>query len=511
MYPENNEISSRLEEIVTKIVESSDINEWEFIEEIYKKDARSKTIDRITKNQQSFYGYQNSLKLAFLLLNEKSEFSQIFWKSYALTYQVTNNSFVDDLEVKDVKNIVALLENESKKNKAVKKTLKRFKNFISQNGLLRTISKTQIEALFILETFGGFGAKAVLSDSNNSLDSIIYHGKSMLTKIIFNIYGLRITSGLGTESHSQSEVLNEDIKFLIRKDLLEKASEKHLNRYKKVITLDLNKGLDRDYKNAYFKSEELVKHITYRGDIENDLEAKPSFDEIFLSIYKKYIKNLSTSESDQETDLEISVSDTVSFAIEILRELVKARVEFFDGVLDFTPINSLALITGLSNTNSIKNVINNGEIEIKKEKKLFNRGINQPTKDSAMSWALDKKRKYKINEPIYEKPIRDIDFSYLSNQIDIFRQNFQGSRKNKLSFNDSDRFARTNKKITNRVVEHNKDRWEWIGKGKTFKELNEKNSTYRKNIKRKTYQKNKSPITQDILYDLNSGYIKQIN
>ena len=76
---------------------------------------------------------------------------------------------------------------------AFKKTLKRFKNFISQNGLLRTISKTQIEALFILETFGGFGAKAVLSDSNNSLDSIIYHGKSMLTKIIFNILTLKIS------------------------------------------------------------------------------------------------------------------------------------------------------------------------------------------------------------------------------------------------------------------------------------------------------------------------------
>ena len=58
---------------------------------------------------------------------------------------------------------------------------------------------------------------------------------------------------------------------------------------------------------------------------------------------------------------------------------------------------------------------------------------------------------------------------------------------------------------------HNKKRWEWIWKKcRTFKEINAKNSTYRKNIQRKTYKKHTSPITQDILYDLNSGYIKQI-
>ena len=66
------------------------------------------------------------------------------------------------------------------------------------------------------------------------------------------------------------------------------------------------------------------------------------------------------------------------------------------------------------------------------------------------------------------------------------------------------------KKIFGRVADHNKKRWEWIGKGKTFKELNAKNSTYRKNIRRQTYKKHTSPITQDILYDLKSGYIEKI-
>ena len=82
------------------------------------------------------------------------------------------------------------------------------------------------------------------------------------------------------------------------------------------------------------------------------------------------------------------------------------------------------------------------------------------------------------------------------------------SKKAKVNFNDDDVFVRSEKQIFGRVAEHNRNRWEWIGKGKTFKQLNEKNSTYRKNITRKTYKKNKSPITQDILYDLNSGYIE---
>lgn len=114
-------------------------------------------------------------------------------------------------------------------------------------------------------------------------------------------------------------------------------------------------------------------------------------------------------------------------------------------------------------------------------------------------------------EPIDEKPEGDVDYSYLSKEIMKARESIEKSKKKSVTFNDCDMFARTDKEIFGRVADHNKRRWEWIGKGKTFKELNAKNSVYRKNIDRKTYKKHTSPITQDILYDLKSGYIKKIN
>ena len=220
MYSENKEIKSRIDEIVTRIVHPIDFEGWDFLNKIYEKEVEPKINDK-----KFFHSYHNSLDLAFLLLNENL-FSQVFWKTYALTYQVSNNLFIDDFNVNDVKNIIASLEKESKEDKALESTLSKFKNFISQNGLLRTVSKTQIEFAPTLHQWSGFGALAVLNDSNASLDSIIHHGKSTLTGIIFYIFGLRTTAGLGSESHTQPEISNKDIEFLIKRNLLKKASKK---------------------------------------------------------------------------------------------------------------------------------------------------------------------------------------------------------------------------------------------------------------------------------------------
>ena len=502
MYSENKEIKSRIDEIVTRIVNPIDLEGWEFIKKVYKGEVEPKLNDR-----KFFHSYHNSLNLAFLLLNEESFFSQVFWKTYALTYQVSNNLFIDDLNVNDVKNIIASLEKESKENKTLELSLSKFKNFISQNGLLRTLSRTQIEFAPTLHQWKSFGALAVLNDSNASLDSIIHHGKSILTRIIFYIYGLRITSGLGSESYSQPELSNKDIEFLIKRDLLKKASKKNKDRYKELISVDFNANADRDYVNAYIKSEELTNQIEFKGEIEDDLEAKIGFYGIFDTILEEEVRKERLLKEGEKYQWGFLVSDVVSNAIETLRDLVDYREQFFRESFDFISIDQIALITGLSNTSSIKNVINEGEIETKNDSGF---GKGTPSKKSTMKWALDKKRKYKIYEPIDEKPFRDLDFSYLSEEIKIAKEKIEQSKKDKVTFLDSDTFARTDKEIFGRVADHNKDRWEWIGKGKTFKELNEKNSTYRKNIKRKTYKKNKSPITQDILYDLNSGYIKQI-
>jgi hypothetical protein len=199
------------------------------------------------------------------------------------------------------------------------------------------------------------------------------------------------------------------------------------------------------------------------------------------------------------------VADTTSYSLEILRDLVHSRDTLFYEGPDINE-QSLALIAGLSNPSTIKNIINSGEID-----KINDSWWGGIQCNSAKKWALNIKRKYKVYEPIDDiKPEKNIDYNYLLKEIDKAKEKIEKSKKDKVIFNDNDIFVRTDKEIFGRVADHNKNRWEWIGKGKTYKEIDKEDSIYRKNIKRKTYKENKSPITQDILYDLNSGYIKQI-
>ena len=513
MYSEDKHIATRIDEITSSIVKSNAINPWELINKIYEKEVKPKTNSKL--KYKKFNSYHNSLNLAFLLLNEESVFSEIFWKSYAQTYQVSNNLFTDDMGVDDIKNIIVSLEKESKKNKSLELTLSKFKNFISQNGLLRTFSKTQIEFAPTVTQGWGFGALALLSDDEESLNPIINHGKSTITKMIFNIYGLRVTSGLGTENYFQKMISNKDINFLIKSNLLKKASKKQKDRLKELSYAEFNDSFTWDTNMIWLKSDKFLEQINFRGEIEDPIDKKIGFYGIFESVMQEYLND---NNKGLAYDWGIRLESVISHSIETLVYLIRSRQSFFyidsSWNKDSISENDLAMVAGLSNPNSVKNAIKNGEMEafpgrtIKTSSSRLFEG--QPTRNSALNWALDKKRKYIVHEPIDKKPERDIDYSYLSKEIIKAREAIEKSKKKTVIFNDNDIFVRTDKEIFGRVADHNKKRWEWIGKGKTFKELNAKNSTYRKCIDRKTYKKHTSPITQDILYDLNSGYIKQI-
>ena len=508
MYSEDKHIATRINEIATSIAKSNQINSWKLINKIYDDEVNPKTNSK--SKHKKFNSYHNSLNLAFLLLNEENVFSEIFWKSYAQTYQVSNNLFIDDMGVDDIKNIIDSLEKELKKNKSLESTLSKFKNFISQNGLLRTFSKTQIEFAPTVTQGWGFGALALLSDNEETLNPIINHGKSIITKMIFNIYGLRVTSGLGTESYFQKMISNKDINFLIKSNLLKKATKKQKDRLKELSYNEFNDSFSWDTENIWLKSEEFLEQINFRGEVEDPIDKKIGFYGIFDSVMKEYLDDDHKKFANWGNTLE----EVISHSIETLVYLIRSRQDLFYPEFtwnkDSISEDNLAIVAGLSNPNSVKNAIKNGEMEAFPglPRSRFLEG--QPTRNSALNWALDKKRKYVVHEPIDEKPERDIDYSYLLKEIIKAREAIEKSKKESVIFNDSDIFVRTDKEIFGRVADHNKKRWEWIGEGKTFKEINAKNSTYRKCIKRETYKKHTSPITQDILYDLKSGYIKQI-
>ncbi len=499
MYSNDKEASLRVTEMANQIAMSSSFDEWSLIKEIHENEI-------VKQKYKGFCSYHNSLKLAFLLLDEESSFGQIFWKSYAQTYQVKNNLFFEDLELKDIVNIFDLLEKEIPRNRNMEVTLNKLKNFISQNGLLRTLSKTQVEFAPTLDQWRGFGALAILNNNDEALDSIIHHGRSIVTKIIFSIYGLKVTSGHGLERYIHREVSDKDINSLVKRNLLKKPDKEHRDRYEELKVSDFNNP-KREYVNVYVQSQELLSQINLVSEIEDDLEGYIGFYGIFNSTLEDFLRS-GKLEIDYPPSSSLTwgqaVSSVVHHSIETLRELVDSRHNIFHEKI-FINEDEIALTAGLSNPSTIKNAINRGEIsEILNKSPSSGGGIQA---DSVKDWLLDKKRKYKVHRPLENlKPMKDIDFTYLN--VEVVKSKEKIAKKVKVTFDDNDMFVRSKKKIFGRVVEHNRERWEWIGEGKTFKQLNEKNSTYRKNIKRKTYKKNKSPITQDILYDLNSGYIE---
>ena len=82
------------------------------------------------------------------------------------------------------------------------------------------------------------------------------------------------------------------------------------------------------------------------------------------------------------------------------------------------------------------------------------------------------------------------------------------------TFMNKDRFVRTAQPINStRNALHNIKRWEWIGeagaKGRTFAEINARNSTYRKCIKRKNYAGNTSSIKGDLKHDLHGKWTRK--
>jgi hypothetical protein len=520
MYSDQQEVQSRLNKIFFRISSFNYEEGFELAETIYKDEVLAGTIPRSSS-------IHKSIELALMLLSN-NELSNIFWKSYAQTYLVSSSNFLTDLDVSDLKSIIAIIEKESKSNKNLKKTLARFERFVGTNGFLKSLSRNYIEFNPNL-MIHNIGAVATLNDSENLLDPIIFHGKSMLSKMIFNIYGLKVVSGGGLDDYIHPElILKSDIDYLIKRNLVKDVDPEYKENYKNYFNNDLYEfnNSHREHVYSFVGTKELIEKISMEShgfeEGEDDFEMIVGFNNILaFNLYEPYKKRMNDTSDGPDWFADI-IEGSTRHAINTLRKIIKYKYDLFhNNKKETISVEGLTLIAGLSNSDSVRNILNKSKSELKK--KAVKKRAKNPEGyykiyesieiecKSAIEWLRDSKRRYEVYELIEdEKPLKNIDFSYVSEQINKTKEMIEKLKKDQITFNDSHRFARTNKKIFGRVAQHNKNRWEWIDKGKNFKELNENNSTYRKNIVRKTYQKNKSPITQDILYDLNSGYIKQI-
>ena len=513
MYENDVEIENRLSDIFNRIsnfdfeLEKS----LELVERIYEKEVLERTIPRSTN-------YLNSIEIALMLVSG-NKISDIFWKSYAQTYQVSNSNFFTDLDVGDIKSILSIMERESKLNESLKITLEKFERFISTNGLLKNFSKNYIEfnpSMKIDNTIAAFG---ILNDSDELLEPIIFHGKTMLSRIIFNVFGLNVVSENGINDYIEPQsILKSDINFFLKRNLIKNVEVINEENYKKLFDKEFFNfsSTRREYIYSFVKTEELLDKISLESygfkDEEDDFEMIVGFKDILEANLKEFQL---ASDSGHYSEM---IQELAHHSIKTLREVIDEKYRLFHRK-ETISIAGLTLIAGLSNQDSVKNILNKGNGELVKKSvtrlvmKPYERFRNEKSVEieskSAIQWLRDSKRKYNVYELIEDKkPYKNIDYFYVHEEVEKVRERVKKLKKTKVVFSDNDFFVRTNKKFIKRVKDHNRKRCEWIGKGKTFKELNEKNSTYRKNIKRQTYKKNKSPITQDILYDLNSGYIE---
>ena len=517
MYKSNQAIQDRQDKIFFKIAKFNSDDVFDFATHIYEEEVLAETLPRSSS-------IHNSIEFALMLLSD-NETSRLFWKSYAQTYLVSSSNFYTDLSIHDIKSISSLLLKESKSSKNLTETLDRFERFIGTNGLLKNFSKNFIEFNPTL-VINNIGALATLNDSDQMLQHVISHGKSMLCKIIFNVYGLKVVGGMGVDEYlSSKSITKSDIDYLVKRNLIKDVDSEYkenLETFFNDRSYDFNSA-HREYIHCFVRTKELEDKISIESygllESEDDFEMNAGFNDILA--FNVWDTNFGMSVSENPHWYANIIQGTARHAVNTLRKIVKYKHDLFHNPDKETiSIEGLTMLAGLSNQDSVKNILNKSKSELKK-RTIKKKGKNSEGYfkiyeseeiecKSAIEWLRDNKRRYKIYELIDEKPIQNINYAYFSKEINKAKDKIEKSRKESEPFNDNDTFARSRKKIFGRVADHNKKRWEWIGKGKTFKELNAKNSTYRKCIDRKTYKKHTSPITQDILYDLNSGYIKQI-
>ena len=516
MFKNNQKIQNRLDKIFFKIAEFDLDDGFDLALRIYEEEVLAETIPRSSS-------IHNSIEFALTLLSN-NETSRLFWKSYAQTYLVSSSNFYTDLSIRDIKSIISILMKESKSNKSLKETLDRFERFIGTNGLLKNFSRNFIEFNPTL-VINDIAALATLNDSDQMLEHVIFHGKSMLCRIIFNLYGLKVVGGRGIDEYlSSKSITKSDIDYLIKRNLIKDVDQEYkenLETFFNAQSYDFNSA-HREHIHSFVRTKELEDKISIESygfeDSEDDFEMNTGFNDILA--FNVWETNFQMDSEENPHWYANIIEGTARHTINTLRKTVKYKYDLFHTNEETISIEGLTMLAGLSNQDSVKNILNKYKSKLKK-RTIKKRGKNSEgyyriyesveiERKSAIAWLRDSKRRYQIYELIDEKPIQNVDYAYFLKEINKAKDKIEKSRKESEPFNDNNIFVRTRKKIFGRVADHNKKRWEWIGEGKTFRELNAKNSTYRNNIVRKTYIKNKSPITQDILYDLKSGYIKQI-
>lgn len=376
----NPEVIKRLQ-ILSKDIYSSEFSYDPFVAN--ESEGALKGLPKKRKNS-------DFINLIFALIKNECSFSQQFWTTYVYA-TVASTKLNSTLSVDSVCRLIEITQDRFKKTKSAEDEdlLLELLDFISTNSLLSSTNS-------LISSINSPSMLAQQTIKEEFFEETISKGRDLLLQAIFLLYGLATPKSrfeLNNPTKKQLKSLHEiglidnvNYDYLISDEGYSSYLKDQIDGNEKILALD--------HMGYLFETEMslriFINRMAYvRVDISG--EYLPKFDELwdFQTPQKnKNVFNKLIAKNDQFlTGLE--AYDAVIASIEHLQDCLKARGELCNAFSEAYQISNLKLIAGLDNIKSIKNEITQGDSLLQ----IFEGDPELVTKDSAMEWLNDPKRR----------------------------------------------------------------------------------------------------------------------
>ena len=479
--------------LIAARIKKNNFNIFEILDHQLVKDQKNHTIDRV-------------INLFSYLLNDQ-ELPNAFWNFYAETLSF-NQRLYSNLSSKDYKNIL-----ESLKDSGHEDSLNSFIEFMHVNGLLRISTNRHVESQSSL-TCLKHGAQMTIQSNPEFTKNVIKEGKNALFHFICFYHGIDFLKGRGMDELVNTELntlSSEEIEVFKKFKMIIDPNKKDAKEYEKLT--------NRNWSEVDFQHISLIKRL---NNMEGSLRYDPFKDDnVFgelpvpasiIEFYYSDENNNSDSPIKENNDFFQAFFEVILDAIIMSKTFVRTKEAFDKGRCRYPELVSYEDFRLLSNVATEKS-LKNEPLNFVKKKNFWGKSM-WIKHNEAEQWLKDSKRKHRYFDICREELDEDFDFESFKKMMDDLIPDAMNIKPMvRHSFNENDRFIRTDKPIPTRAAPHNKSRWEQIGKrknGYTYGELNEVGSFYRDCIVKKGFNKLNSSIDSSVNYDLDNGWIEKV-
>lgn len=378
----NPEVIKRLQ-LLSKDIYSSDFSYDPFL--VNESDGALKGLPKKKKNS-------DFINLIFALIKNECSFSQQFWNTYVYS-TVASTKLNSTLSVDSICKLIEITQDRFKKTKSAEDEdlLLELIDFISTNSLLSNANN-------FISSINRPGMLAQQTINKEFFEETISRGRDLLLQAILLLYGVATPkTRFNSINPTKKQLKNlQDLglidqvnyEYLIDDDGYSSWLKESVDNREKIVTLDHL---------GYLHETEMALRIFINRmayvRVDNAGEYLPKFDELWdfetaVNRDKKNVINkLITKNAPSLSGLESY--NAVIDSIKHIQDCLKARGELCNAFSQAYPIKNLKLVAGLDNIKSIKNEITQGNSLLQ----IVQDDPELVTKDSAMKWLNDPKRR----------------------------------------------------------------------------------------------------------------------